>query len=211
MDWPETFYSDCSIGWYLQLLCLLRSTININDNMVSCTHNIIGRSGNIHSRFKSQHTLVENVTTKNMLTINHRTHTVRQIDIRPFRNILNLSRCTHSKGVSRRIKRIALSVNHHRAIASTKTAIPSNRTRTCARSRLWGNLPSINLLPHTLQLFHVNTALHQFNRNLRLGGSCFHLPLDVLQHLSVTHALRMCQHRTEQEQHSQNKFIHNRF
>ena len=66
MDRTIARHSNIAIGRYGELLALLRSTIDINKNLIASTKNIVLWGGNVHIRLETEQLVIENVATKHL-------------------------------------------------------------------------------------------------------------------------------------------------
>ena len=66
----DTLYDDISVGRNFTIKALLRSTPDINNDLVSCTKHIIRWSRYVHCRLECQQFIIEQITTKDLILIN---------------------------------------------------------------------------------------------------------------------------------------------
>ena len=131
MNRAIAFHHNHTIGRHLQLLRLLRTTIDIEVHLIARPHHITLRRRDVHRWLEREILLVEDITTKHTFAINLIVHGIRNINLR---TILGQSfRITRPRGLYLgRHQRRALCIDSDRAIALTQTG--RRQVFTCSQT-----------------------------------------------------------------------------
>ena len=81
MDGTKVADDNRAIRRNLELVGLLRGTIDIDEHLVARTYDITRRGGNVHGWLKGERTLVEDITAEHLLAIDQEVDGILDEDI----------------------------------------------------------------------------------------------------------------------------------
>ena len=196
MHWTIVGHVDITIGRDGQLLALLGISIDIDDELVARPQHIVLRGGNVHHGFEGKTLVVEDITTEDLLAT-----------LLGSAEIKGVGTLVHGHIVA--IKPTVGTVHHHLLLTHllslrvhidlTESSIVLAHPVGGVANGSVGSLTHTGLLEltgilltHLLDLFQRGTFLEQLLSDIALGLTQFLLLHDVLQNLSITHALGKC-------------------